>query len=95
MLILSAYPERQYAVNVLKAGASGYLSKESAPDELLKASPGAGRQALREREPGELLVSDWTPTTTPTACRPLGTEFQIFCKLAAGQSVSEIAMSCR
>jgi len=30
------YPEEQYAVRVLKAGASGYLSKESAPDDLVK-----------------------------------------------------------
>ena len=37
VLILSMYPEEQYALRVLKAGASGYLSKESAPDELIKA----------------------------------------------------------
>ena len=37
VLILSMYPEEQYAVRVLKTGASGYLSKESAPDELIKA----------------------------------------------------------
>lgn len=37
VLILSMYPEDQYAMRVLKAGASGYLSKESAPDELVKA----------------------------------------------------------
>jgi hypothetical protein len=37
VLVLSGFPERQYAVNVLKAGASGYLSKDSAPEELMKA----------------------------------------------------------
>jgi DNA-binding NarL/FixJ family response regulator len=37
VLILSMYPEDQYAVRVLKAGASGYLTKDSAPDELVKA----------------------------------------------------------
>jgi len=37
VLILSMYPEEQYAVRVLKAGASGYLSKDSALDELVKA----------------------------------------------------------
>jgi two-component system invasion response regulator UvrY len=37
ILILSMYPEEQYALRVLKAGASGYLSKESAPDELINA----------------------------------------------------------
>jgi DNA-binding NarL/FixJ family response regulator len=37
ILVLSMHPEEQYAVRVLKAGAAGYLTKESAPDELIKA----------------------------------------------------------
>ena len=37
VLILSIHPEEQYAIRVLKAGASGYLSKDSAPDELVNA----------------------------------------------------------
>ena len=37
VLILSVYPEEQYGVRVLKAGASGYLNKDSAPEELIKA----------------------------------------------------------
>jgi DNA-binding NarL/FixJ family response regulator len=37
VLVLSMHPEEQYAVRVLKAGASGYLTKESAPDELIHA----------------------------------------------------------
>ena len=37
VLILSMYPERQYALRALKAGAAGYLTKESAPDELVAA----------------------------------------------------------
>ena len=37
VLILSIYPEEQYAVRALKAGASGYLTKESAPEELITA----------------------------------------------------------
>ena len=37
VLILSIHPEEQYAVRTLKAGASGYLTKESAPDELVEA----------------------------------------------------------
>nr|MBC8478931.1 response regulator transcription factor [FCB group bacterium] len=37
ILILSAYPEEQYAVRVIKAGANGYLTKESAPEELINA----------------------------------------------------------
>ncbi len=37
VLMLSIYPEEQYAIRTLKAGASGYLTKESAPDELVAA----------------------------------------------------------
>lgn len=37
VLMLSIYPEEQYAVRALKAGAKGYLTKESAPDELIAA----------------------------------------------------------
>ncbi len=37
VLILSTYPEDQYAINLIRAGASGYLTKESAPDDLVKA----------------------------------------------------------
>src|SRR5512146_2857482 len=37
VLVLSMYPERQYAVRLLKAGASGYLAKESAPEEVVAA----------------------------------------------------------
>src|SRR6201996_8544825 len=36
-LVLSVHPEDQYAIRVLKAGASGYLNKDSAPEELVKA----------------------------------------------------------
>ena len=38
VLVMSGLPEQQYAVNVLRAGASGYLSKDSAPEELMKAA---------------------------------------------------------
>lgn len=37
VIILSMHPEEQYAVRVLKAGAAGYMNKEAAPDELVKA----------------------------------------------------------
>ncbi|MEZ4602555.1 MAG: response regulator transcription factor [Desulfobacterales bacterium] len=37
VLVLSMHPEEQYAIRVLKAGAAGYLNKESAPSELIKA----------------------------------------------------------
>lgn len=93
VLILSGFPERQYAVNVLKAGASGFLSKESAPDELLKAVNQvlSGRRYVSANL-AELLVSELdTDHDKPLHSDLSEREFQIFCKLAQGQSVSEIA----
>jgi DNA-binding NarL/FixJ family response regulator len=93
VLIVSGFPEQQYAVNVLKAGASGYLSKESAPEELLKAVQLvlSGRRyvssALAEQLVANLDVDSEQPVHTGLSER----EFQIFCKLAGGRAVSEIA----
>jgi two-component system invasion response regulator UvrY len=93
VLIVSGFPERQYAVNVLKAGASGYLSKESAPEELLKAVQTvlAGRRyvssTLAEQLAKDLDVDSDKPVHAGLSER----EFQIFCKLAMGKAVSEIA----
>ena len=42
-LVLSAYPEKQYGLNVLRAGASGFVSKTAAPDELCRAIRAAVR----------------------------------------------------
>jgi DNA-binding NarL/FixJ family response regulator len=93
VLVLSGYPERQYAVNVLKAGASGYLSKESAPEELLKA---LGLVLAGKRYVSAGLAEQLVSELDSDHDRPLHAglserEFQIFCKIAAGQSVSEIA----
>lgn len=93
VLVLSGFPEKQYAVNVLRAGASGYLNKEMAPEELLVAvrSVLQGRRyvsaALAELLVTELDADPDKPLHTQLSER----EFQIFCKLAAGRSVSEIA----
>ncbi len=93
VLIISGLPERQYALNAIKAGASGYLAKDSAPEELLKAV----HTVLRGRRYvspvlAELLVDDLNNDgDQPPHARLSEREFQIFCKLAAGRSVSEIA----
>jgi two-component system, NarL family, invasion response regulator UvrY len=93
ILVLSGYPENQYAVNVLRAGASGYLPKESAPEELLKAVRGV-LQGKRYVSPAlaDMLVSDLdTDRDKPAHADLSQREFQIFCKLATGVSVSGIA----
>jgi DNA-binding NarL/FixJ family response regulator len=93
VLVLSGFPERQYAVNVLRAGASGFLSKESASEELIKAvrTVMSGRRYVSAAL-AELLVSDLdVDSQQPMHSRLSEREFQILCKLAAGSSVSEIA----
>lgn len=93
VLVMSGFPERQYAVNVLKAGALGYLPKESAPEDLLKAvrTVLAGRRYVSATL-AEILVSDLdNDADKPLHTRLSEREFQIFCKLAAGAAVSAIA----
>ncbi len=92
VLILSVFPERQYALNVLKAGASGYLPKECAPKDLLDAV----RTIMRGKryvspQTAELLVTDLdVDGNQPLHARLSQREFQIFCKLASGRSVTKI-----
>lgn len=93
VLVLSGLPERQYALNVLRAGAAGYLAKDAAPEELMKAvhTVLAGRRYV-SASLAELLVSDLDGNHDKPLHDGLSTrEFQIFCKIAAGRGVSEIA----
>jgi two-component system invasion response regulator UvrY len=95
VLIMSGLPEEQYARNVLRAGASGYVSKGGSPDEFMKAvhtvlngrryvSPSlAESMAAALENPGDQKQ----PLHSSLSAR----EFQIFCKLASGASVSQIA----
>jgi DNA-binding NarL/FixJ family response regulator len=93
VLVLSGYPERQYALNVLRAGASGFIEKGTAPEELLRAVKAVlqGRRyvsaTLAEQLVGELDGNGDKPLHSRLSER----EFQVFCKLAAGRAVSQIA----
>lgn len=92
VLILSGYPERQYAINALRAGASGYIGKDCSPDELLKAIRLVliGRRYVSESL-AELLVTDLDRGNQPLHSKLSEREFQIFSKIASGNAVSEIA----
>lgn len=93
VLVLSMHPEDQYALRVLKAGASGYLTKDSAPEELIEAirrvSQG-GRYisaAVAERLASTLTTDlDNLPHETLS-----DREYQVMCMIAAGKTVNEIA----
>lgn len=93
VLVVSGYAENQYAINVLRAGAAGYLAKDEAPEEFMRAvhTVLAGRRFVTESL-RELLLSELDePTDRPMHTILSQREFQVLAKLAVGQSVSEIA----
>lgn len=95
VLILSIHPEEQYAIRVLKAGASGYLSKDSAPDELVNAVQRVllGKKYITDTIAEKLAsVLDQDSNKSPHEYLS-DREFSVLKMLAGGKSVSEIAES--
>jgi two-component system invasion response regulator UvrY len=93
VLIMSMYPEDQYALRVLKAGASGYLGKDNIHDDIIRA--------VQTVQLGKKFI---TPTVAEKLANALGEdasaqlhdqlsdrEFDVFKLLAAGKAVSDIA----
>jgi DNA-binding NarL/FixJ family response regulator len=93
VLILSTYPEEQYAVRSLKDGAEGYLTKASIPDELVAAirKAASGRKyvssALAEKLAFDLNVNSQKPVHETLSDR----EYQVMCMIASGKMAKEIA----
>ena len=93
VLILSIHPEEQYAVRVLKAGAAGYMTKESAPEELVKAIRKVLRggkyisPSLAEKLAFDLETDSEKPLHETLSDR----EYQVMCMIASGKTVKEIA----
>jgi len=93
VLVISAFSEKQYAIYALRAGAAGYLAKDQAPEEFMRAvhTVLAGRRFVSTAL-AEILVSALDePADQPLHAVLSQREFQILCKLAVGRSVSEIA----
>lgn len=93
ILIASTFPEKQYAVNVLRAGANGYIAKDQPMETFLRAVNTVlnGRRFISPSL-AELLVDGLdNPGDRPIHADLSQREFQILCKLSAGRSVSEIA----
>ncbi len=94
VLVLSMHPEDQYALRALRAGAAGYITKDSAPEELISAirkvltgkkyvSPSLAERLADEvgaAVPGRLLHESLSDR-----------ELQVLCLIASGKSVSDIA----
>ena len=93
ILILSIHPEEQYAVRVLRAGASGYLSKDSAPDELAAAirKVSQGRKYISASLAEKLAINLDKSTEIPIHETLSDREFQVMCMIASGKTVTQIA----
>lgn len=93
ILILSIHSEEQYALRVLRAGASGYLCKDTAPDELINAIQRVltGKKYITPSVAEKLAETIQQDTEKPAFEYLSDREFDVFKQLAAGKSVSEIA----
>jgi two-component system invasion response regulator UvrY len=93
VLVLSMHPEDQFAVRMLKAGASGYLTKESAADELVKAVRKVltGGRYISPALAEKLAFDVDRDSDKPLHEKLSDREFQVMRRLAAGKTVQQIA----
>ena len=93
VLILSIHPEEQYAIRALKAGASGYLSKDTAPDELVNAVHRVlqGKKFITVSIAEKIADSFNIDTEKMLHERLSDRELNVFKMIASGKSITEIA----
>jgi two-component system invasion response regulator UvrY len=94
VLILSTYPADRFALRCLKAGADGYLCKDTAAEELVVALRRvAGGKKYFSEEVSQELVEDLTRNVSHVLLHETlsDREFEIFCLLGSGKTISEIA----
>jgi DNA-binding NarL/FixJ family response regulator len=93
VLVLSMHPEDQYAIRMMKAGALGYMTKESAPDELISAirKVSIGGRYISSKLAEEMAVALDINTLKLPHQTLSNREFQVMRMLASGKSLKEIA----
>jgi two-component system, NarL family, invasion response regulator UvrY len=93
VLILSMHPEEQYAVRVLKSGASGYLNKDSAPELLIEAIETilSGKKYISEGVSQQLAADAFTNSSSIKHDLLSDREMQVLVEIASGKSTGEIA----
>lgn len=93
ILVLSMHAEDQYALRVLKAGASGYLTKESVPEELIRAirKVVSGGKYISPTLAEKLAFEIGAPADRPPHEALSDREFQVMRRIAAGKTVTQIA----
>lgn len=92
VLILSGYAEAQYALNLIRSGCKGYLTKNADSDEIIKAIRTiAGGKRYISAELAELMSNELSNPTSKLLHETLSErEFQVFFKLATGLSPTDI-----
>lgn len=97
ILVLSIHPEEFYAIKCIQEGASGYLTKESIPEELIKAirRVAQGRMYITSSVAENIACSLSNLKRSNIQSKLSNREFQIMCLLASGKRIKEIAQSLR
>jgi two-component system, NarL family, invasion response regulator UvrY len=92
ILVLSMHAEEQFATRMLKAGADGYLNKESAPEELVKAirKVHAGGKYVSPAQADRMIGAVAGQQTGQPHESLSDREFEILCLIASGKTVSQI-----
>ncbi|MCC6784869.1 MAG: response regulator transcription factor [Planctomycetes bacterium] len=93
VLMLSMFPEEQFALRAIKAGAAGYLTKESAPAELVTAvrDVAAGRRSVSAGTLRQLVDRLNAPATSLPHEALTTREFSVFLMIAQGRTLTQIA----
>lgn len=93
VLNLSMHPEEQYAIRSLRAGASRYLTKESASEELISAirKTTQGRKYITSSLAEKIAFEMGVNTSKPLHEALSDREYQVLCMIASGKTVKEIA----
>lgn len=93
ILIISIFPEDQYAIRAIKAGASGYLTKDSAPEDLVLAITTVfeGKKYITASIAEKMLSNIHMDNSIPLHFSLSEREFSVFRFLVKGHSISEIA----
>ncbi len=92
ILILSVYPEEQYAMRLIKTGASGYLTKDTAPEELVTAIRKivSGGKYISKNLTSKMIEEITEPTHKKPHELLSNREFRVMCLIATGKSLKEI-----
>jgi DNA-binding NarL/FixJ family response regulator len=93
VLVLSMYPEDRFAVRAIRDGAAGYLTKETVPNQLVKAIREVtnGKKYITPSVAEKLALEIEAPTDKPLHESLSNREYQLLCSIASGKSMKVIA----